>query len=256
MPAGLMRAFGGTTKTQLLVLGLALTVLGAVGAFGVMFLSNEAPASLISSPAKGDYYWWSAIWAILGFLFVLVTGLLVMGTGLTGLPFVHMARYHTGVFYVTVFSLVIVPTALALKSAGTLIGNATADTIFSESLTGEAYGSPAGLLALFVGLVVLGLSITIIVLNLLHMGKVAYRPGLVKGCAIMGAALTVVLVLTYTVAPMLVALEFDHAEGRQGAVGLGIPGVRFRKSVPSGDINQISSLSASSPSRLEWKAIH
>ena len=31
MPAGLMKIFGKTTKTQLIALGLALTVLGAVG---------------------------------------------------------------------------------------------------------------------------------------------------------------------------------------------------------------------------------
>ncbi len=219
MPAGLMKIFGKTTKTQLLVLGIAVTVLGAVGAFGVMFLPNETPASLISSPDKADYYTWSAIWAIIGFLFVMMAGLLLMGTALTGLPFVHMAKYHTGVFYVAFFSLIIIPTALALKSAGALMGNAMADTMFAEGLTGEVYSSPAGSLALIVGLVLLGLSVAIIIMNLLHMGKVAYRPGLVKGAAVMGTVLAIVLVLSYTIIPMAVALEFDHTEGRQGAVG-------------------------------------
>lgn len=214
-----MRIFGKDTKTQLLVLGLALTVLGAVGAFGVMFLPNESPATLIVSPAKGEYYSWSAIWAILGFFLVMMTGLLLLGTSLTGLPFVHMARYHTGVFYVSVFSLIVIPTALALKSAGALLGNATADTLFAESLTGETYGSPAGMLALVVGLVILGLSVVIILLNLMHLGKVAYRPTLVKGGAVMGVVLVLVMVLTYTFAPMMVALQFEHGEGRQGAVG-------------------------------------
>ena len=36
MPSGLMRVFGGSTKTQLAILGILLTALGAVGAFGVM----------------------------------------------------------------------------------------------------------------------------------------------------------------------------------------------------------------------------
>jgi hypothetical protein len=219
MPAGLMRFFGKSTRTQLIVLGLALTVLGAIGAFGVMFLPNETPASLISSPDKGQYYTWQATWAMLGFFIVLMTGLLLLGTALTGLPFVHMAKYHTGVFYVSIFSLVLIPTALALKSAGALMGDAAADTVFAETLSGDTFTSPAGLLGLVVGLVVLGLSVVIILLNLLHLGKVAYRPSLVKGGAVMGVVLTLVLVLTYTFAPMMVALQFDHADGRQGAVG-------------------------------------
>ncbi|MCK4968945.1 MAG: hypothetical protein KAS77_00395, partial [Thermoplasmata archaeon] len=102
-----MRVFGKTTKTQLTVLGLALTVLGAVGAFGVMFMPNETPASLISSPDKIEYFSGTAIWAIFAFLLVAMTGLLLLGTGLTGLPLVHIAKYHTGVFYVGVFSLLL-----------------------------------------------------------------------------------------------------------------------------------------------------
>jgi hypothetical protein len=219
MPAGLMNIFGKTTKTQLLILGLVLTVLGAVGAFGVMALPNESPASLIGSPDKGDYYGWTAVWAIFGFLMVTVAGLMLLGTALTGLPFVHMAKYHTGVFYVSMFSLVLIPTAVALKAGGTLRANAMCDTVFASDLTGEVYSSPAGMMALVIGFIILGIAVFVILVNLLHMGKVAYRPGLVKGAAIMGVALTVVLVVTYTAAPMLVALQFEHGHGRVGAVG-------------------------------------
>ena len=224
MPAGLMKIFGRTTKTQLIVLGLALTVLGAVGAFGVMFLPNETPTSLISSPDKRNYYSGVAMWAIFAFLLVAMAGLLVMGTALTGLPFVHMAKYHTGVFFVSVFSLVLIPTAVALRSGGTLLANATCDTMFGESLTGDVFSSPAGMMALIIGLVLLGLSVLIIISNLLSLAKVAYHPSLVRGAALMGMALTVVLVVTYTTVPMLMALNFDHGHGRQGAVGFeGIP---------------------------------
>jgi len=219
MPAGLMKLFGRNTKTQLLVLGLAVTVLGAVGAFGVMFLPNETPATLIGSPDKGDYFGWTAVWAIFAFLMITVAGLMLLGTGLTGLPFVHMAKYHTGVFYVSIFSLVLIPTAVALKSGGTLLGNAMADTSFAETLTGDVYSSPAGMLALVIGFIILGLSAAIILTNLLSMGKVAYRPGMVKGAAVMGMVLTIVLIVTYTTVPMLVALQFEQGHGRQGAVG-------------------------------------
>ena len=218
MPAGLMRVFGKTTKTQLAVLGLALTVLGAVGAFGVMFMPNETPASLISSPDKGDYFSGTAIWAIFAFLLVAMTGLLLLGTGLTGLPLVHMAKYHTGVFYVGVFSLVLIPTAIALKSGAALVGNAMSDTMFAETLTGDVYSSPAGMLALVIGFVILGVAVFVIITNLLSLSKVAYRPSLVKGAAIMGVAFSVLLIITYTTVPMLMALNFDHGHGRQGAV--------------------------------------
>lgn len=229
MPAGLMRIFGGTTKTQLLVLGLALTVLGAVGAFGVMFLNNEDPASLISAPAKGKHYSGVAVWAIFAFLMVAMAGLLVLGTALTGLPFVHMAKYHTGVFYVSLFSLLLIPTAVVLKSGAALYSNAAFDTMFADPLTGDEFSSPAGFLALVVGFVLLGLCVLIVLVNLLSLAKVSYRPGPVRGSAIMGMVLTVVIILTYTVVPMLSVLEFDHQEGRQGAVGF--------EEFPPGDIS-------------------
>ena len=219
MPAGLMKLFGKTTKTQLLVLGLTVTVLGAVGAFGVMFLPNETPASLINLPDKGDYYGSVAVWAIFAFLMITVAGLMLMGTSLTGLPFVHMAKYHTGLFYVSIFSLILIPTAVALKSGSTLLGNAVADTAFAETLTGDVYSSPAGTLALVIGFIILGLSVAIILMNLMSMGKVAYRPNMVKAASVMGIALTVVLIVTYTTVPMLVALQFDQELGRQGSVG-------------------------------------
>jgi hypothetical protein len=213
------KIFGRTTKTQLIVLGLALTILGAVGAFGVMLLPNEAPASLITSADKEDYYYWSAIWAIFAFLMITLAGLLLLGTGLTGLPFIHMAKYHTGVFYVSVFSLVLIPTAIAMKSGMTLVANATCDTMFAEPLTGDTFSSPAGNIALVAGGIILGISILVIGINLLSLGRVAYRPSLVKGGAIMGVVLTVVLIVTYTAIPMLMGLHFDHGHGRQGAVG-------------------------------------
>lgn len=229
MPAGLMRIFGGTTKTQLLVLGLVLTVLGAVGAFGVMFLPNEDPASLISAPAKGKYYSGVSVWAIFAFLMVAMAGLLVLGTALTGLPFVHMAKYHTGVFYVSLFSLLLIPTAVALKSGAALYSNAAFDTMFADPITGDEFSSPAGFLALVLGFVLLGLCVMVVLLNLLSLSKVAFRPQLVRGGGVTGMALTVVIILTYTVAPMLPALQFDHEEGRQGAVGF--------EEFPPGDVS-------------------
>jgi hypothetical protein len=219
MAAGLMRIFGKTTKQQLLVLGLTLTVLGAVGAFGVMFLPNEEPASLIDAPDKAGYYTWTAVWAIFAFLMVALAGLLLLGVSLTGLPLVHMAKYHTGVFFVGVFSLILIPTAIITKSGATLIANAMCDTMFAETLTGDVYSSPAGWMALIIGLVVLAISMFVILLNLLSMAKVAYRPSLVKGGAIMGVALTMVLVVTYTAIPLMMALHFDLGHGLQGAVG-------------------------------------
>ncbi|MCJ2540899.1 MAG: hypothetical protein LN414_06500, partial [Candidatus Thermoplasmatota archaeon] len=214
-----MRVFGKTTKTQLTVLGLALTVLGAVGAFGVMFMPNETPASLIDSPDKIEYFSGTAIWSIFAFLLVAMTGLLLLGTGLTGLPLVHLAKYHTGVFYVGVFSLLLIPTAIALKSGATLVGNAMCDTMFAETLTGDVYSSPAGMLALVIGFVILGISVFVIITNLLTLGKVAYRPSLVKGAAVIGVTLSVLLIVTYTTVPMLMAFQFEHGHGRQGAVG-------------------------------------
>lgn len=219
MPAGLMRVFGKSTKTQLTVLGLVLLVLGAVGTFGVMFLSNETPASIISSPAKGNYYDWVAVWAILAFLFVMVAGLLVVGTALTGLPFVHMAKYHTGVFYTGLFSLLLIPAAIAMRAGSVLQANAMCDTMFAEGITGQVFRSPSGTLALVVGTVVFALSVFVVLVNLLPLSKVSYRPALVKGGSVTALALVVVLISIYAVMPFLIAFQFEYGHGLQGAVG-------------------------------------
>ncbi|UCC93781.1 MAG: hypothetical protein JSW25_03700, partial [Thermoplasmata archaeon] len=184
-----------------------------------MFLPNEDPASLISSPDKEDYYYWTAMWAIFAFLLIMLAGLLVLGTGLTGLPFIHMAKYHTGLFYVSVFSLVLIPTAIAMKSGATLMADAMCDTMFAESLTGDVFSSPAGFVALVAGSIVLAISLLVIFVNLFSLARVAYRPSLAKGGAVMGLVLVAVLIVTYTAIPMMMALHFDHGHGRQGAVG-------------------------------------
>ncbi len=92
MPAELMRIFGKSTKQQLTIIGVMLLVLGAIGAFGVMALSNEAPASLIVTPAKTDYYAGVSVWAIFAFSLVAMGGMLILGIAFTGLPFVYAAR--------------------------------------------------------------------------------------------------------------------------------------------------------------------
>ena len=98
MPAEFMRFFGKSTKQQLTIIGVMLLVLGAIGAFGVMFLSNETPASLINAPVKAEYYGGVSVWAIFAFSLVAMGGMLIIGVAFTGLPFVYMARYHMGIF--------------------------------------------------------------------------------------------------------------------------------------------------------------
>jgi hypothetical protein len=219
MPAGLMRAFGKSTKTQLTVLGIVLLILGAAGTFGVMFLSNETPASLVSATAKGKYYDWVAVWAILAFVFVMVAGLLVVGTALTGLPFVHMAKYHTGVFYTGLFSLLLIPAAMGMRAGSVLRANAMCDTMFADGITDQVYSSPSGTMALVVGTAIFALSVFVVLVNLLHLSKVSYRPALVKGGSVTALALVVVLISTYAVMPFLIVLQFEYGYGLQGAVG-------------------------------------
>lgn len=219
MPAELMKIFGKSTKQQLTIIGVMLLILGAVGAFGVMFLSNEAPATLITSPAKTDYYTGVSIWAIFAFSLVAMGGMLLLGVAFTGLPFVYAARYHMGVFYAGVFSLVIIPAAFGLRMGTTLMANAKADTFFAKDLTGDVYSSPAGYLAAVIGALLLGICLFMILINLLHLAKVSYRPGMVKVATVAGIVLVSVVVATYAFIPMMVALDFQYELGFQGAVG-------------------------------------
>ncbi len=219
MPAEFMRFFGKSTKQQLTIIGVMLLVLGAIGAFGVMFLSNETPASLINAPVKAEYYGGVSVWAIFAFSLVAMGGMLIIGVAFTGLPFVYMARYHMGIFYAGVFSLIIIPAGLGLRMGTTLMANAKADTFFAKDLTGEVYSSPAGFLAVVIGAVLLGLCLFMIFINLMPLAKVSYRPGMVKAATIAGIILVVVVIATYAFIPMMTAMEFQYELGRQGAVG-------------------------------------
>ena len=167
MAAGLMRIFGGTTRTQLVVLGTILTVLGAVGAFGVMFFPNEDPASLIDSGVKDKYYNGVAVWAMMGLFLIAAAGVLMIGAATTGFPLVHMAKYHMGVFYVSLFSLLLIPTAMAMRLGGQLVANANCDTIFVEGIAKETFHSPAGWMAISIGAVVLAISILVIAIPIM-----------------------------------------------------------------------------------------
>ena len=221
MAAGMMRMFGGSTRTQLMVLGVILVVLGMVGAFGVMFFPNEDPASIIENPAKDKYYNAVALWAMIALFIVAIVGILLIGTAYTGLPFVHMARYHVGIFYVSVFSLTLLPTAIALRMGAQLVSNATFETRFAEGLVDHGFTSPAGWFALGIGIAVMAISLLIIVMNLLSLAKVSYKPSLVRGGAIMGVALVAMFIVTLMASPFLAALQFDHEVGRVGAEGFG-----------------------------------
>lgn len=219
MPSGVMRIFGRSTKTQLAVLGIVLVALGAAGAFGVMLLPNEDPASLIGNPAKADYYGGVSVWAIFGFLMVTVAGILVLGIAFTGLPFVHMAKYHMGVFYVSIFSLVLIPSAFALNRGLTLMANAKTDTLFAADLNGATFTSPAGLVATGLAAALVGICLFVIAVNLLPLAAVSFRPSLVRGATVAGIVLVVVIIATYSIIPGLIALNFDHELGKVGAVG-------------------------------------
>ncbi|MCK5252112.1 MAG: hypothetical protein KAQ96_04150, partial [Thermoplasmata archaeon] len=158
-------------------------------------------------------------WAIFAFSLVAMGGMLILGVAFTGLPFVYMARYHMGVFYAGVFSLIIIPAALGLRMGTTLMANAKADTFFAKDLTGDVYSSPAGLLAVVIGALLLGICLFVILINLLHLAKVSYRPGMVKVATVAGIVLVGVVIATYAFIPMMTALDYQHELGRQGAVG-------------------------------------
>jgi hypothetical protein len=219
MAAGLMRIFGKNTRTQLLVLGVILAVLGAVGGMGVMMWPNEDPASIIENPAKEEYYNAVSFWAILSLFVVAITGILLVGIATTGLPLVHAAKYHMGVFYVSVFSLILIPATIAMRMGGQLLANAMCDTMFVEGIVKQEFSSPAGTFGLLFGAIAMGLAMFVIFLNLMSMAKVAYRPSLVKGGALIGITMAGLIIVTMTVMPFLAAVQFDHELGRQSAVG-------------------------------------
>ncbi len=214
-----MRIFGGTTRAQLIVLGAVLTVLGLVGAFGVMLMPNENPASLIDNNVKDKYYNGVAVWAMMGLFLIAIAGLLMLGAATTGLPLVHAAKYHMGVFYVTVFSLLLVPAAMAMRFGGHLVANASSDTAFAEGLMEETFSSPAGWIALAIGLIVMAISLMVILVNLLSLARVSYRPSIVRGGTLMGVVLVAVIIIAMTVLPFVTAVNFDHELGLQKAVG-------------------------------------
>jgi hypothetical protein len=144
---------------------------------------------------------------------------MLIGVAFTGLPLVHMARYHMGVFYTSFFALLIIPSAIAMRMGAQLVANAMCESTFAEGLVAQEFTSPAGWFALIFGAIVMGLSLLFILVNLLSLSKVAYRPSLAKGGTLMGLGLVVMLVITMTATPFLAAMEFDHELGQQGAVG-------------------------------------
>jgi hypothetical protein len=124
-----------------------------------------------------------------------------------------------GLFYISLFSLVIIPSALALRMGTTLMANASADTAFAKGLTDQTFASPSGLLAAIVAGALIGLSLLIVFINLWNLAKVSHRSSTVKGATIASLVLVAIVVATYAVLPTLTALEFDHVRGFQGAVG-------------------------------------
>ncbi len=124
-----------------------------------------------------------------------------------------------GIFYAGVFSLIIIPDAFGLRMGTTLMANANADTYFAKDLTGDVYSSPAGFLAVVIGAVLLGLCLFMILINLVHLAKVSYRPGMVKVATLAGIILVSVVIATYAFIPMMIAVDFQYELGRQGAVG-------------------------------------
>lgn len=219
MPSGAMRFLGRTTRTQLVVLGAVLIVLGAVGAAMVISLPNEDPGSPLVAPAKDKYYRNVSFWAVFGLLVILVVGLVLVGTALTGIPAVDMARNHVGVFYCALFALLLIPGAVVARMGALLRSGATYDEKFVSAFADISYSSPAGSVALWIGLITVGLSLALLALNALELARVSYRPREMRTATVVALAMTGVTIVALVLLPFMPAVNFEYREGRITAVG-------------------------------------
>jgi hypothetical protein len=219
MAAGIMRLFGKTTKGQFLVIGLVLIVLGIVGAALVLSLPNEDPVSPIISSKKEQYYRSVSLMAVFGLLLVAGMGILLLGVALTGLPLVHAAKYHVGVFYVTFFSLLIIPAAIIMRMGSLLVANAMCDTMFVEAWEGDSFASPAGWVALGIGIAILALALLFVILNVMGLAKVSYKPSTPRKASMVTLVLVILAVVVLTALPFIPVIEFDYQAGLQTAIG-------------------------------------
>jgi len=221
MAAGMMRMFGGSTRTQLLVLGVVLIALGAIGATAVILLPNEDPGSPIASPAKDKYMSAVAVWAIIGLLVLVIGGLLLVGTAAMGLPLVEAAKYHTGVFYVATGGLLLVPATVVARMGATLVANAKSDQAIIDIASDQGFSSPAGMVALAIGLVTVVISLLVALSNARSLGSVSHRSQAVRGGATLAVALALVAVVAIVWMPLVPAMSFDYTYGRVSAIGYG-----------------------------------
>ena len=219
MAAGMMRMFGGSTRTQLLVLGIVLIALGAIGSAAVILLPNEAPGSPISNPAKDKYMSALAVWAVIAMLVLVIGGLLLVGTAAMGLPLVEAAKYHAGVFYVATGGLLLVPATVVARMGATLLANARADTAIVSAISNQSFTSPAGTVALAIGLVVVVLSLLVALSNARALASVSSRSKAVSSGSMLAVAVALVSVLAIVLMPFLPAIGFDYTYGRVSAVG-------------------------------------
>ena len=70
-----------------------------------------------------------------------------------------------------------------------------------------------------IGAALVGICLFMILINLMHLAKVSYRPGMVKAATVAGIVLVVVVIAAYAIIPMMTALDFHYELGLQGAVG-------------------------------------
>ncbi len=219
MPAGAMRIFGGTTKVQLMVLGVLLMVLGSIGAAMVIALPNEDPNSPKVAPAKDMYFRGVAVWAIIALLTVAVAGIVLVGVAFTSLPLIEASRGHVGVFYVAFSGLLLLPSVVAARMGALLVAEASYDTAFISRFADNSYSSPAGVVALAVGLVVVAIALVVLALNARSLASVAHMTRSVKGSSTMAMLTTIVAVVALVAMPFMPTIQFDYREGRVKAVG-------------------------------------
>jgi len=219
MPAGAMRIFGGTTKAQLMALGVLLMLLGSIGAAMVIALPNEDPNSPKVAPSKDKYFRGVAIWAIIALLVVVVAGVVLIGVAFTGLPLIDASKGHVGIFYVAFSALLLIPSTVAARMGALLVAEASYDTAFISKLADIHYGSPAGFAALAVGLATATLAVLVLALNARSLASVAHMARAIRGSSTMAVLTALVAVVALVAMPFMPAIEYDYKEGRVKAIG-------------------------------------